>query len=141
MWRTGDTGRNTHTSNIFSSGLELEVGEDEWFPACAINCPYLFRCECFVALSEKEYKDRVVLLQVGEHDLNCHMESSGILSVKQKGAVQGSARARYWFASTLQCRISVPAAVFRLISAAGTQSIGSCKKPGRSLQGGHVRSS
>ena len=56
------------------------------------NCPYRFRCDCYVALSVKEYRDRFVLLQAGEHDLSSHAASSSILTPKQRGAVARAAR-------------------------------------------------
>jgi hypothetical protein len=58
------------------------------------NCPYRIRCKCYVALSVKEYRDRYVLLQAGEHTLQSHVESSSILRLnpKQKGAVERAAR-------------------------------------------------
>ena len=56
------------------------------------NCPYRFRCKCYVALSVKEYRDRFVLLQAGDHTMSSHKESSGILNPKQRGAVERAAR-------------------------------------------------
>ena len=56
------------------------------------NCPYRWRCQCYVALSVKEYRDKYVLLQAGEHTMSSHDESSGILNPKQKGAVERAAR-------------------------------------------------
>jgi len=56
------------------------------------NCPYRRTCECYVALSVKEFRDRFILLQAGEHTLQSHVRSSGILNPKQKGAVARAAR-------------------------------------------------
>jgi hypothetical protein len=56
------------------------------------NCPYRFRCKCYVALSVKEYRDRYVFLQAGEHTMTSHAKSSGILNPKQRGAVERAAR-------------------------------------------------
>jgi hypothetical protein len=56
------------------------------------NCPYRWRCQCYVALSVKEYNDKYVLLQAGEHTMSSHVESSGILNPKQRGAVERAAR-------------------------------------------------
>jgi hypothetical protein len=41
----------------------------------------------------KDYRDRIVLLQADSHDLKSLDESKGIRSVKQRGAVERSARA------------------------------------------------
>jgi len=57
------------------------------------NCPYRRTCECYVALSVKEFRDRFILLQAGDHTLQSHVRSSGILNPKQKGAVARAARA------------------------------------------------
>ncbi len=54
------------------------------------NCPYRIRCKCYVAISVKEYRDRFVLLQAGEHTLQSHVVSSSIFKPKQKGAVMTS---------------------------------------------------
>jgi hypothetical protein len=43
-------------------------------------------------LSVKEYRDRYVLLQAGEHTMTSHTKSSGILNPKQRGAVERAAR-------------------------------------------------
>ncbi len=51
------------------------------------------RVQYFVAFSVQDFRDRVVLLQAGAHDMKSHDESKGILSVKQRGAVERSARA------------------------------------------------
>jgi hypothetical protein len=56
------------------------------------NCPYRWRCKCNVALSMKEYRDKYVLLQAGEHTMSSHAESSSILNPKQKGAVERAAQ-------------------------------------------------
>ena len=40
----------------------------------------------------KEFRDRYVLLQAGEHDLQSHVPSSSILNAKQRGAVERAAR-------------------------------------------------
>ena len=56
------------------------------------NCPYRFKCGCYVALSVKYYSDKVVLMQAGEHDLNSHTKKRGFLTVKQRGAVKRAAR-------------------------------------------------
>ena len=56
------------------------------------NCPYRFKCGCYVALSVKYYSDKVVLMQAGEHDLNSHTKKRGLLTVKQRGAVKRAAR-------------------------------------------------
>ena len=57
------------------------------FKRVQYNCPYRFKCDCYVAFSLKECADRYVSSQAGSHDLNSHIESKGILSVKQRGAV------------------------------------------------------
>ena len=41
----------------------------------------------------KDYKDKVTLLQSGEHSLDSHAESKGILTPKQRGAVVRAVRA------------------------------------------------
>ena len=51
------------------------------------NCPYRFKCGCYVSLAVKHYQDRVVLLQAGKHSLDSHAQSRGILNPKQRGAV------------------------------------------------------
>jgi hypothetical protein len=56
------------------------------------TCPYRLRCECYVANSVKDYRDRFVLLQAGEHTLQSHVVSSSILNPKQKGVVERAAR-------------------------------------------------
>ena len=56
------------------------------------NCPYRFKCGCYVALSVKYFTDKVVLMQAGDHDLNSHTKKRGLLSVKQRGAVKRAAR-------------------------------------------------
>ncbi len=56
------------------------------------NCPYRWRCKCYVALSVKEYSDKYVLLQAGERTMPSHERSSGILNPKQKGPVERAAR-------------------------------------------------
>jgi hypothetical protein len=56
------------------------------------NCPYRWRCKCYVALSLKEYRNKFVLLQAGEHTMQSHIVSSSILNPKQKGAVERAAR-------------------------------------------------
>jgi hypothetical protein len=48
--------------------------------------------KCYVALSVKEFSDKYVLLQAGEHTMSSHERSSGILNPKQKGAVERAAR-------------------------------------------------
>ena len=63
------------------------------FKRVQYNCPYRFKCGCYVAFSLKEYADRYVWSQAGSHDLNSHIESKGILTVKQRGAVERVARA------------------------------------------------
>ena len=63
------------------------------FKRVQYNCPYRFKCDCYVAFSLKEYADRYVWSQAGSHDLNSHIESKGILTVKQRGAVERVARA------------------------------------------------
>jgi hypothetical protein len=46
-----------------------------------------------VSFSIKEYPDRYELLQAGEHDRQSHVQSSGILSPKQRSAIARSVRA------------------------------------------------
>jgi hypothetical protein len=49
-------------------------------------------CTCYVALSVKEFRDRYVFLQAGEHTMSSHAKSSGILNPKQRVAVDRAAR-------------------------------------------------
>ena len=63
------------------------------FTRYALNCPYRFTCNCYVALAVKHYKDRVALLQAGQHTLESHARSKGILTPKQRGAVVRAVRA------------------------------------------------
>ena len=63
------------------------------FTRSTLHCPYQFTCQCYVALAVKYYKDRVTLLQSGEHTLDSHAQSKGILTPKQRGAVVRAVRA------------------------------------------------
>jgi hypothetical protein len=81
IWLVSWQGYNPTTDR--PSGL---IKRTQW------NCPYRWRCKCYVALSVKEFNDRYVLLQAGEHTMSSHKQSSGILNPKQRGAVERAAR-------------------------------------------------
>ena len=100
--------KRVHVSNWINSCVDT-FGELNWFVSLQgytptterpnglinrtqYNCPYRFRCKCYVALSVKEYRDKIVLLQAGEHTMSSHVVSSGILNPKQRGAVERAAR-------------------------------------------------
>ncbi len=93
------------------------------FKRVQYNCPYRFKCDGYVAFSLKECADRYVWSQAGSHDLSSHIESKGILTVKQRGAVERVVQLALKF--TPVCRISVRDGAFHLTSAAGKRSIGS----------------
>ena len=63
------------------------------FKRIQYNCPFRYKCNCYVAISVKEYGDKRVISQAGEHKLDSHSASLGILTVKQRGAVQQATRA------------------------------------------------
>jgi hypothetical protein len=52
----------------------------------------IHKCGCYISFSVKEYADRIVLLQSGNHTPESHLHGLGILSVKQRGAVERAAR-------------------------------------------------
>ncbi len=56
------------------------------------TCPYQFKCGCYCALSVKTFSDKVEVALAGEHTASSHSSSSGILSVKQRGAVKRAVR-------------------------------------------------
>ena len=56
------------------------------------TCPYRYKCNCYVALSVKNFPNKVEIALAGEHDSISHLVSSGILSVKQRCAVKGAVR-------------------------------------------------
>ena len=62
------------------------------FKRIQYNCPFRYKCNCYVAIFVKEYGDKWVILQAGKHKLDSHSASLGILTVKQRVAVQKAAR-------------------------------------------------
>ncbi len=56
------------------------------------TCPYRFKRGCYCALSVKTFADKVEVALAGEHTADSHFRSSGILSVKQRTAVNRAMR-------------------------------------------------
>jgi hypothetical protein len=56
------------------------------------HCPYRFTGGYYLAMAVKHYKDRVVLLEAGQHRLDSHAQSRGVLTPKQRDAVVRAVR-------------------------------------------------
>lgn len=69
------------------------VAGENHFDRINYNCPYRKKCGCYVAFAVKKYKDKVILMQAGEHTPDSHLECTGILSVKQRGTIKRMVRA------------------------------------------------
>jgi hypothetical protein len=63
------------------------------FTGITFNCLYRNKCGCYVAFCVKRYKDKVSLLQAGEHTPDSHIAGKGILFVKQCGTIKRTVRA------------------------------------------------
>ena len=57
------------------------------FKRIQYNCPFRYKGNCYVAISVKEYGDKWLISQAGEHMLDSHSASLGILTVKQRHGI------------------------------------------------------
>ena len=87
------------SNSSFGSNAECCCGQDyksrkpgelHGFIREQFNCPYRLKCDCFVAISVRTFSDKVQLFVSGEHTKDSHASGKGILTVKQRSAIETS---------------------------------------------------